>query len=168
MREATITEVIRDFRPLINSAAARYCGRGAEFEDLVQEGCLAVIRLLPKCSDRKYLAAFLKNRLPGCVRDAAAKMRWPNNCGSIEASQDEDGPDLEIPSSEEPQRSSIELRIMIERALTPEELDITQALTEGFSQREIAEILCISQQAVSKRLSVIRRKLRKIIDELRL
>ena len=46
------------------------------------------------------------------------------------------------------------------RLLTREELDITQALMEGFTQAEIARELGISQQAVAARVKKIRAKLR--------
>ena len=56
-----------------------------------------------------------------------------------------------------------ELRAILFRVLTPEELDLTQALLEGFKQREIAENLGVSQQAVAARLRKIRDKLKGII-----
>ena len=43
---------------------------------------------------------------------------------------------------------------------------MTQALLEGFSHREIAEVLGISQQAVTKRLKNIREKLKRVLDAL--
>ena len=45
-----------------------------------------------------------------------------------------------------------ELRETLERLLTREELDITQALVEGFTQAEIARGLGITQQAVAARV----------------
>ena len=65
------------YAPLVRSVAWRYAGRGAEFEDLVQEGCLALLVLIPRCPDRRWLARYLKTNLPGYVRDAAARMRKP-------------------------------------------------------------------------------------------
>ena len=53
-----------------------------------------------------------------------------------------------------------ELRETLERLLTREELDITQALVEGFTQAEIARGLGITQQAVAARVKKIRAKLR--------
>ena len=55
---------------------------------------------------------------------------------------------------------------MLLRLLSPEELDLTQALIEGFTQREIAETLGISQQAVAARLRKIRDKLKEVITEI--
>ena len=65
------------YAPLVRSVAWRYAGRGVEFEDLVQEGCLALLVLIPRCQDRRWLARYLKTNLPGYVRDAAARMRKP-------------------------------------------------------------------------------------------
>ncbi|WP_346690760.1 ECF-type sigma factor [uncultured Cloacibacillus sp.] len=53
-----------------------------------------------------------------------------------------------------------ELRETLERLLTREELDITQALMEGFTQAEIARGLGVTQQAVAARVKKIRAKLR--------
>ena len=53
-----------------------------------------------------------------------------------------------------------ELRETLERLLTSEELDITQALVEGFTQAEIAKGLGVTQQAVAARVKKIRAKLR--------
>ena len=53
-----------------------------------------------------------------------------------------------------------ELRETLERLLTREELDITQALVEGFTQAEIAKGLGVTQQAVAARVKKIRAKLR--------
>ena len=50
-------------------------GAARRFEDLVQEGCLALLVLIPRCPDRRWLARYLKTNLPGYVRDAAARMR---------------------------------------------------------------------------------------------
>ena len=53
-----------------------------------------------------------------------------------------------------------ELRETLERLLTREELDLTQALVEGLTQAEIARSLGITQQAVAARVKKIRAKLR--------
>ena len=54
----------------------------------------------------------------------------------------------------------MELRETLERLLTREELDITQALMEGFTQAETARGLGVTQQAVAARVKKIRVKLR--------
>ena len=73
--EAQVREIVESYTPLVKATACRYQGRGADYEDLVQEGYLALLFLIPKCPDMKWLAHFLKNNLPGIVRDAAVRMR---------------------------------------------------------------------------------------------
>ena len=51
------------------------------------------------------------------------------------------------------------------RALSSDEFDITLALLEGCSQREIARTLGVSQQAVAARLKTIRKKIKKAMNE---
>ncbi len=68
-------KIARDYAPLVKAAAAKYQGRGAEYDDLVQEGYMAVIILAPQCRDRKWLPLFLKSGIPRSVRDAAERLR---------------------------------------------------------------------------------------------
>ena len=144
------------YAPLVRSVAWRYAGRGAEFEDLVQEGCLALLVLIPRCPDRRWLARYLKTNLPGYVRDAAARMRKPITNGGETMTEE-----LEATLGRDEERyEETELRETLERLLTREELDITQALVEGFTQAEIAKGLGVTQQAVAARVKKIRAKLR--------
>ena len=62
--------------------------------------------------------------------------------------------------------SEVEIKEMLHRTLTEEELDLTQALLEGFTQGEIAKTQGITQQAVTKRLKKVRKKLKEVIDAL--
>lgn len=52
---------------------------------------------------------------------------------------------------------------LLTRTLTEDELDLTQALLEGFTQRELAELSGVSQQAVSARVRRIRDKLSPVL-----
>ena len=156
--EAQVREIVDSYTPLVRATARRYEGRGADYEDLVQEGYLALLILIPKCPDMKWLAHFLKNNLPGLVRDAAARMRRGRAQGDEVLLEIE-----ETAGAEEEGYREAELRAILFRVLTPEELDLTQALLEGFKQREIAENLGVSQQAVAARLRKIKDKLKGII-----
>ena len=144
------------YAPLVRSVAWRYAGRGAEFEDLVQEGCLALLVLIPRCPDKRWLARYLKVNLPGFVRDAAARMRRHAAHGGGAMAEE-----LEATLGKNEERyEETELRETLERLLTREELDITQALVEGFTQAEIARGLGVTQQAVAARVKKIRAKFR--------
>ena len=157
--EAQVREIVDSYTPLVRATARRYEGRGADYEDLVQEGYLALLILIPKCPDMKWLAHFLKNNLPGLVRDAAARMRRGRAQGDEVLLEEIE----ETVGAEEEGYREAELRAILFRVLTPEELDLTQALLEGIKQREIAENLGVSQQAVAARLRKIRDKLKGII-----
>ena len=76
----SLPEIIRAYRPLVLAVAGRYQGRGADFCDLEQEGYLALLILVPQCPDMNWLAYFLRCRLPGVVRDAAARLRRARGC----------------------------------------------------------------------------------------
>ena len=156
-----IPEAVRAYKPLVKAVAKRYQGRGAEYDDLVQEGCLALLILVPKCPDPQWLALFLKNHLPGYVRDAAARLRRAHAAGKGLPLEELE----EILGAEEQNYREIELRDVLLRALAPEEFDITMALLEGCSQREIARALGVSQQAVAARLKIIRKKIKKALNE---
>ena len=160
--EAQVREIVDSYTPLVRATARRYEGRGADYEDLVQEGYLALLILIPTCPDMKWLAHFLKNNLPGLVRDAAARMRRGRAQGDEVLLEEIE----ETAGAEEEGYREAELRAILFRVLTPEELDLTQALLEGFKQREIAENLGVSQQAVAARLRKIKDKLKGIITSM--
>ena len=43
--EAQVREIVDSYTPLVRATARRYEGRGADYEDLVQEGYLALLIL---------------------------------------------------------------------------------------------------------------------------
>ena len=159
---ATLEGLVMNYTPLVKVTAYRYQGRGAEYEDLIQEGYLALLILIPKCKDLKWLPYFLKSRLPGYVRTAAEKLRGRRRTPEVEL---EDVEGVLSDSKSDIERSEDELRDLLERTLTRAELDLTQALLEGFKQKELASLLNITQQAVSARLRAIRNKLKPVMGK---
>lgn len=158
----TLEGLVMNYTPLVKVTAYRYQGRGAEYEDLIQEGYLALLILIPKCKDLKWLPYFLKSRLPGYVRTAAEKLRGRRRTPEVEL---EDVEGVLSDSKSDIERSEEELRDLLERTLTRAELDLTQALLEGFTQKELASLLNITQQAVSARLRAIRNKLKPVMEK---
>lgn len=152
-----MTLELERFQPLVKATAKRYEGRGAEYEDLVQEGYVALLELIPKCSDPEKLPLYLKRRLPARVR-AAARREWRHNgipLEDIEGTAEEPG-GIVVPCFPDPLIESLGL----------EEMKIAEFLTEGFTQKEIADWFGISQQAVSARVKKMRKKLGPLrIDE---
>jgi len=77
--------LLLSYGPLVRSVARRYSGRGAEYEDLIQEGYLALMSLIPKCRDRSWLPLFFKESPSGLRarrgRQAKEKRRFMH-CGA--------------------------------------------------------------------------------------
>ena len=150
----SLAEDILRFRPLVLATAKRYTGRGAEFDDLVQEGYMALLELIPRCPKRDLLPLFLKSRLPGRVR-AAARRFW--RCAEhhgFEPLDELEGTPLE------PSVPPVETDDGVSRLLSPEELRMARMLAEGWSQKETAKRLGVTQQTVSFRLRRLRERLR--------
>ena len=147
---------LRRFRPLVTATARRYAGRGADFDDLVQEGYLALLELIPRCGDPERLPLFLKNRLPARVR-AAARREWRQQhvlLENMEGTPEE--PSFFVEPSF-PDRA-------VEECLCEVDRELVILLAGGFSQKEAAERFGITQQAVSARLRMVRKRLAPLIQ----
>lgn len=151
MPEPGNEEILNAFRPLVEATARRYSNNSENFEDLVQEGYLLVLELLPKCRNRKFLAKFLKNRLPARVR-TAARRQWRNGKSEVEFDPEKHSGEYrqELPWT----------RWMAEELLPKKECRVVRLLEEGYTQKEIAEAEGITQQAVSFRVGRIREELK--------
>ena len=134
------------FTPLVRSLARRYAGPGAEFDDLVQEGYLALLRLLPRCRDERALPAFLGRSLPRAVRDAAAKA-WRMRAVTVDIDE------MAEVLAAEPDFSLLSL------GLDADEERLAALVMAGLTQREIGRALGLSQQAVSRRVGRLRESL---------
>ena len=147
MPERRHEEVLKAFRPLVEATARRYEGKGALYEDLVQEGYVALMELHPRCSNRDYLAKYLKDRLPARVR-SAARREWRYNGKNEEFDPEKfDGAcKHEFPW----------VLWVAEGLLNERDCDIACMVGSGYTQKEIAERLGLSQQAVSCRIARIR------------
>jgi RNA polymerase sigma factor (sigma-70 family) len=157
-----MTALMEAFAPLISSVARRYEGRGAEFDDLKQEGCLALLQIARRANKRQFLRT-LSRTLPGRVRDAAKRMRGGSNTVSLYETTPgtEDTPLCETlpdPRAEE-RMESAELAATIERSLSAREYATAYALAEGRTYDEIAARTNATKQAVANRVRRIRQRL---------
>lgn len=153
--QGAVGKIIDQYAPLVKAMAWRYKGRGAEYDDLVQEGYLALLLLLPKCPDMKWLAYFLKAHLPGYVRAAAARMRQPAEDGEFLLESIE-----ETMGEEDENYKMIETEIMLNSMLSHEDLRLVRELYKGATHAEAARALGVSRQRVTTRMNNIRKKLR--------
>lgn len=156
LADEELQRITEDFTPLVRSLARRYQGRGAEFEDLVQEGYLALIKLAPRCRKKEYMALFLKKRLPAKIRNAAKRLR--RKC-SLEADITENDN-----ISGEWTRGLTTHAWQLLEGLGNGDFELIKLLAFGYLQREIAEKLGISQQAVSSRILKMRKNAKTLVD----
>lgn len=157
--DATFTneELIVKYEPLVKATARRYAGRGAEYEDLVQEGYLALLILNEKCTDKNWLTAFIARRLPGYVRTAAERLRGLRKMTDL--LDFEFLTEIIFDPSEEERRTLTEIIYIIKRKLLPGEFIMVCEVMDGCTQKDLAGMHNITQQAVCARLKKIRAKL---------
>ena len=150
-------ELIAKYEPLVKATAKRYAGRGAEYEDLVQEGYLALLILTEKCTDKEWLTAFIARRLPGYVRTAAQRLRGLRRVTNF--ADFDTAADRVIDPSEIERRLLFEILEILRRKLRPGEFILARDAMDGWTQNDLASKYDISQQAVSARMKKIRAKL---------
>lgn len=148
--------VVLQYMPLARKAAWRYTGRGAEYDDLVQEAFIALKGLVRRYNESRPsqpLSLYLWYRLPAKIRDAAEKMRRGQDHESLEQKQEEVGFDV-------PFNDANYAFLELLECLDPDEQKLARGLAAGYTQAELARGLSVTQQAVSRRVAVLRRKIR--------
>ena len=153
--------VMKAYRPLVKSIARQYRGNGAEFDDLCQEGCVAIMKLLDKCASEENLALFLHMAVKRAVRDAARRLRWKERPADMEAYEElaarEDFPAVfDAP---------VEIHLLLKNLSDMRDRTLVLRLIEGATQAEAARELGLTQQAVSARLGHIRRTLAPLMHQ---
>lgn len=146
---------MRAYRPLVRSVARQYRGNGAEFDDLCQEGCLAMMKLMDKCTSEKNLALFLQMAVKRAVRDAARRLRWKERPADLEPYEELAEPE-DLPAVYE---APIEIELLLKQLPDARDRQLVFRLVEGATQTEAARELGLTQQGVSARLGHIRRTL---------
>jgi RNA polymerase sigma factor (sigma-70 family) len=161
--------ILEERSKMIGVFARKYAGRGAEREDLAQEGYLSVLRMIKKRS-KKHLKKALDNCLMGMVRDAAEKMRHRDGTVQLSQCDGEDEGESSLKAENlsderaEDEAREIEIRCDLERKLPPEEANIAFLLMRGHTHAEIAREMEISQQAATKRVKRMRAVLKCLRD----
>ena len=152
---------MRAYRPLVRSVARQYRGNGAEFDDLCQEGCLAMMKLMDKCTSEKNLALFLQMAVKRAVRDAARRLRWKERPADLEPYEELAEPE-DLPAVYE---APIEIELLLKQLPDARDRQLVFRLVEGATQTEAARELGLTQQGVSARLGHIRRTLAPLMHQ---
>ena len=147
-------EILRRFEPLVRATARRYAGRGADFDDLVQEGFLALWLALPRCRVPEALPLFLKQSVDRAVRHGAARLRRPDSW--VQEAEEEEGDEgREFPSDRT--REELEAWMVLD-ALEEEDRVLVTVLAAGGTQAEAGRALGLSRATVGFRLGRVRRR----------
>lgn len=147
----------KDFSKLIYAVAKRYANSREDFEDLVQEGYVALMELLKsdvmeKLKKHEELASYVKNRLPAMVREKAKKL-WRY---AAETRYDfrEEWEQIEDPRVLR-EFEIVDILTALEK-MVKKDMQIIKYMLQGKNQKEIGQILGMSQQAISKKLNNIK------------
>ncbi len=142
--------------------AASYVGDPARAEDLFQEICLAVWQALPRFRGDSSLRTFVFRIAHN--RGLAAVARRRTGGASLEeadaVADQAPTPETEAQGRQQRQR----LAAAVRRLPLPQRQVLTLAL-EGLAQRQIGEVLGLSEGNVAVRLSRARKTLKKLLGE---
>ncbi len=155
-----LMETAMNYLPLIKKTAGRYTGRGAEWDDLLVQGFCEAVDLILKCPEDKSLPVYMSNMLPGRIRDVSNRLRRQAAHDSLE---------LLAESGIEPRQDSAHYSPQLLLAgidLTCEERSLIDYLLEGYTQKEVAELLGCTQQNISYRVRKLQKKLQPLREQL--
>ncbi len=165
-----VTELVKRFRPLVESIASHYFGVSLESDDIVQEGTLALLSAaysyLPDKSAafRTYSAVCISNRLKSLIKAETGKKNSPlNTYVPLE--------DVELPADTDPVKKVLadeaakNLSDIIDTELSVLERRVLFGTIDGKSYRQIAEGLGITEKSVNNALQRLRNKLKKAMND---
>ncbi|ANB17322.1 RNA polymerase sigma factor [Dokdonella koreensis] len=156
MTRPQIEEVLETYGPMLARIAASYAGEPARRDDLLQDISIALWRALPQWRGESALRSFVAR-----VANNRAINHLAANRAALDAPLD---PDLADPEADPLQQVQIgQRRQGLVEAVRGLPLAFRQPVVlalEGFTQKEIAELLGLAENTVAQRLSRARRRLR--------
>ena len=159
-------KVNKDFSKLIIATARKYANSREDFEDLVQEGHLALLELLESGMKEKLerageLMDYVRKRLPGMMRTKARRL-WKYR----EEAKYNFKEEFENVSDPRAIRDFdlLDFRMFLENAVK-KDMEILRHVLAGKTQKQIGEILGMTQQAISKRVKMMREKIKEALNE---
>ena len=184
--EAAKEMFYKKYKPIIEMKAKKYKNyveaRGYDYNDLIQEGMMGLSQAIRDFSDKKntrfnsFANLCIDRHLGTFIRNIdREKHKVLNNSISIDTTVNSIGrPLIEVlldNKNIDPETTFIkieeqsELYNLIKDRLTPMENEVFDLKIQGFSYKEISELLDISEKTVSGRISRIRTKASKIMEE---
>ena len=157
---------------LISSIAKKYRGRDLypDTTDLIQEAMVAMLIAVRKydsdknMSFKNFLALCVEKRFISVLRAASSKSRIPDNNKIFLDDESEDVFDSNQSTPDEILESKEHTRSLYKRLkeeLSPYEYEVTLCYLKGFSCKETARFLNVSEKSVENALSRTRKKISK-------
>lgn len=161
--EADLAAIIARCMPFIRRCAKRVAGPGLDFEDAVQEGLIGLFSAIENYSEggragfMTYAAVCIQNAIFSAKKAAQRKKHAPlNSSVPIPAGQSIPGPEEAADA-----REQVDLTMQKARTvLSLLEKKVLLLYLDGYSYRQIAQRLGISEKSVENALARLRRKLR--------
>ena len=184
--EAAKELIYKKYRPIIEMKASKFKNyvesRGYDYNDLIQEGMMGLTQAIRNYSDKKntqfksFANLCIDRQLVSFIRNIdREKHKVLNNSISIDTTFNSIGKpliDVVLDNKNiDPETTFIkfeeqsELYGKIKEKLTSIENEVFDLRIQGFSYKEISELLGISEKSVSGRISRIRTKATKIMEE---
>lgn len=167
-----VTELIKRYRPLVESIASHYFGVSLETDDIIQEGLLALLSAaysyLPEKSAafRTYSAVCITNRLRSLVKAEAGRKNSPlNTYVPLD--------DIDLPADTDPVHKVLadeaagDISDFIDKELSGLERRVLLCIISGMSYKQVANTLAITEKSVNNALQRLRNKLRKAMNDIR-
>jgi len=167
----SLEKIVKQFSPQARALARRSFLVGGDVEDLHQEGLLAIIYAVKAYDEEKndnfaaFVSMCIRSRIIDTIRSATrGKHRLLNEAmlSDQETLQQivTEGIDDPITSYLERERRT-DFRESLAKILSKHQLALLDLYFEGFSYREIAEKLSITEKKVDNTLSTIKSKIKK-------
>ena len=161
--------LLQKYRPLVHSIASHYFGASLESEDIAQEGMLALLSAIyafrsdKNASFRTFATVCITNRIRSAVKENAAPGNAPLNgyipLDSLELAADSDPVHIIISDEAEEEWFRI-----FENDLSSLENRVLRCFLKGYTYREIAALLRITEKAADNAMQRIRAKLKKRME----
>lgn len=150
-----VSNVLTEYGPSLGRVVAAYASSSTDRDDLAQDIALALVRALPRYRGESSLRTYVLRIAHNCGVRTISRRRISLPLDEGEHGVSEPSPEQSVLAQQDAERLAQELRRL------PLGMRQVVSLTlEGLSQREIAEVLELTENVVSVRLHRARKHLR--------
>lgn len=170
--EKALSELLKRYKSVVNSAARGYFLSGGDTDDLVQEGLIGVFRAITAYDGtsafRPYACKCIKSCILSAIKSSNREKNKPlNNFVSLSASDGDDADKSDLMRGEDfdPEEAYInkesekELMAFIKTSLSKLEYEVLALYLQGFSYCDIGEKTGKNVKSVDNTVQRIRNKL---------